>query len=519
MIYCMYIYRKDFNVMKLIDSFKTKGLLSFGNSTWITIEPCIINNCKLDAGTIVFDASICKVHEHVTSPGDLIVITDRSHIYFNCPYCGGSILPKDNEIESVDDLKTCDFDVVAYDFTDSSVFYELNEGAGKTVPYNFGLNLDTALLFFGSWRVDNRLSSNHYNNLSDVSTFTVNREVYSGLQSKGYHNIRYTPVDGIKGLYVKHDLDAKWYDYMNFAWLTKADVRYLNEKSKYGVILSGDIENTYKLLNPVLDCLKVISTIHEEWDNIKDIDYDAVANACNLSVDSFKNIYNTMLYANKSVPKRDCYGFLCDWVESNDFGHSAWVKTYSVTYFSNKTLSSGLEVEPFNTVLKNLENSITCIFHTEDGTTINGVSEFLVKDVDMTNGCLYKGDILLNGGTIIKNVSTSFSSFADDKLLRRMQVMGIFSRSYKQLCDKIDIDKLRHDLAITADTGGDVLDAYVAYADYIQFMDKHANDDINRFKLVLADGKSHLVSVRDNAVEDIDVPVVKDRPYDDKILE
>ena len=140
--------------MKLIDSFKTKGLLSFGNSTWITIEPCVINNCKLDAGTILFDASICKVYEHVTSPGDLIAITDRSKLYFNCPYCGGSILSKDNEIESVDDLETCDFDVVPYDFTDSSVFYELNEGAGKTVPYSFGLNLDTALLFLGSWRVD-----------------------------------------------------------------------------------------------------------------------------------------------------------------------------------------------------------------------------------------------------------------------------------------------------------------------------------------------------------------------------
>lgn len=347
--------------MKLIDSFKIKGLLSFGNSTWITIEPCIINNCKLDAGTIVFDASICKVYEHVISSGDLIAITDRSKLYFNCPYCGGSILSKDNEIESVDDLKTCDFDVVAYDFTDSSVFYELNDGAGKTVSYNFGLNLDTALLFLGSWHADNRLSLNYYNNLSDVSTFTVNREVYSGLQSKGYHNVRYTPVDGIKGLYVKHDLDTEWYDGMNFAWLTKDDVRYLNKKSKYGVILSGDVESTYKLSNPVLDCLKVINAIHEKWDNIKDTDYDEVANACNLSVDSFKNIYNTILYSNKSVAKRDCYGFLCDWVESNDFGHSAWVRAYSTTYFSNQTLSSGLEVEPFNTVLDNLEDSITCI--------------------------------------------------------------------------------------------------------------------------------------------------------------
>lgn len=508
--------------MKSIDSFKIKGLLSFGNSTWITIESCIINNCKLDAGTILFDASICKVHEHVTSPDDLIAITDRSHIYLNCPYCGGSILPKDNVIENVDDLKPCDFDVVAYDFTDSSVFYELNEGAGKTVPYNFGLNLDTALLFLGSWRVDNRLSSNHYNNLSDVSTFTVNREIYSGLQSRGYHNIRYTPVDGIKGLYVKHDLDTECYDGMNFAWLTKDDVRYLNKRSKYGVILSGDVESTYKLSNPVLDCLKVINAIHEKWDNIKDTDYDEVANVCNLSVDSFKNIYNIMLYNNKSVAKRDCYGCSGDWVESNDFGHSAWVRAYSTTYFSNQILSSGLEVEPFNTVLDNLEDSITCIFHTEDDIIINGVSEFLLKDVDMTEGCKYKGDVLLNDDSIIKNVSTSFSSFASDELLRSMRSMALLSREYRQFGNKIDVDKLRHDLNMTPDTGGDVIDAYVEYADYIQFMDKHANDDINRFKLVFTtdDSESHLVSTKGNVVDNIILPVVNDIACnDDKVIE
>lgn len=508
--------------MKLIDSFKIKGLLSFGNSTWITIEPCIINNCKLDAGTILFDASICKVHEHVTSPGDLIAITDRSHIYLNCPYCGGSILPKDNEIESVDDLKTCDFDVVAYDFTDSSVFYELNEGAGKMVPYNFGLNLDTALLFLGSWRVDNRLSSNYYNNLSDVSTFTVNREVYSGLQSKGYHNIRYTPVDGIKGLYVKRDLDTEWYDGMNFAWLTKDDVRYLNKKSKYGVILSGDVESTYKLSNPVLDCLKVINTIQETWFGNKDVDYDIAANVCNLSVDSFKNIYNTMLYNNKSVAKRDCYGCSGDWVESNDFGHSAWVRAYSTTYFSNQTLSSGLEVEPFNIVLDNLENSITCVFHKEDNTTISGVSSFLLKDVDMTDGCKYKGDILLNDDTIIKDVSTSFSQFASDELISRMQFMALLSREYRQFGDKIDVDKLRHDLNITPDTGGDAIDAYLEYRGYIQFMDKHANDSINRFKLVFTtdDSESHLVSTKGNVVDNIILPVVNDIACNsDKVIE
>ena len=285
--------------------------------------------------------------------------------------------------------------------------------------------------------------------------------------------------------------------------------------------MSGDVESTYKLSNPVLDCLKVINTIQETWFGNKDVDYDMAANVCNLSVDSFKNIYNTMFYNNKSVAKRDCYGCLRDWVESNDFGHSAWVKTYSVTYFSNKTLSSGLEVEPFNTVLKNLEDSITCIFHTEDDTIINGVSEFLLKDVDMTEGCKYKGDALLNDDTIIKNVSTSLSPFASDSLTCRMQIMGVLSRVYKQLGDNIDVNELRHDLNIMPDTGGDAIDAYLEYRDYIQFMDKHANYDINRFKFVFTtdDSESHLVSTVDNAVEDIDVPMVNDRAYDDKVIE
>lgn len=510
--------------MKSIDSFKTKGLLDFGNSTWITIEPCIINNCKLDEGTILFDASICKLHDYVTVPGDLFIITNKSKIYLNCSYCGGSILPKDNSLENVDDLKTCDFDVVSYDFTDSSIFYDLSKDGNSSDSHSFGLNLDTALCFLGSWRVNNRLSLSHYNNLSDVSTFTVNREVYNGLDFKGYHNIRYTPVDGIKGLYVKHDLNSDYSYDMQFTWLTKSDVRYLNKKSKYGIILSGDVDYKYKLSNPVLDCLKVISTIHEKWSDNKDVNYDMVANVCdyNLSIDSFKNIYNTMIYKNKSVPKRDCYGCLMDWTESNDFGHFAWVRAYSTTYFDNQTLSSGLEVEPFNMELDNLDGSITCIFHKTDGSVVSSVSEFLLKDVDMTDGCKYKGDVLLNDGTIIKNVSTSFSQFASDELISRMQHMAVLSKEYKRLGDKIDIDKLRHDLSITADTGGDIIDAYLEYVDYKHFMDKHANDAINRFKLVLItdDSESHLVSTKGNTVDTIILPVISDRTCDnDKVIE
>ena len=99
--------------------------------------------------------------------------------------------------------------------------------------------------------------------------------------------------------------------------------------------------------------------------------------------------------------------------------------------------------------------------------------------------------------------------------------MALLSREYRQFGDKIEIDKLRRDLAITADTGGDAIDAYLEYRDYIQFMDKHANYDINRFKFVFTtdDSESYLVSTKGNVVDNIILPVVNDRPYDDKILE
>lgn len=140
----------------------------------------------------------------------------------------------------------------------------------------------------------------------------------------------------------------------------------------------------------------------------------------------------------------------------------------------------------------------------------------------MTEGCKYKGDVLLNDDSIIKNVSTSFSSFASDELLCSMRSMALLSREYRQFGDKIDIDKLRHDLNIMPDTGGDAIDAYLEYRDYIQFMDKHANYDINRFKFVFTtdDSESHLVSTKGNVVDNIILPVVNDIACnDDKVIE
>ena len=40
---------------KFFDSFKTKGLIDLGHSMWVTTEPCIINNCEVNRGTLIID--------------------------------------------------------------------------------------------------------------------------------------------------------------------------------------------------------------------------------------------------------------------------------------------------------------------------------------------------------------------------------------------------------------------------------------------------------------------------------
>lgn len=45
---------------KFFDSFKTKGLIDLGHSMWVTTEPCIINNCEVNRGTLIIDSLACK---------------------------------------------------------------------------------------------------------------------------------------------------------------------------------------------------------------------------------------------------------------------------------------------------------------------------------------------------------------------------------------------------------------------------------------------------------------------------
>lgn len=190
--------------------------------------------------------------------------------------------------------------------------------------------------------------------------------------------------------------------------------------------------------------------------------------------------------------------------------------------------SCGLKVEPFNMVFDDAFGKETDGFNTTDKEFISyeDVKGFVLKDVDVSSddcpkgssGCNYKGDIVLADGSIVENVTTSFDLYSSGNIAAYMRSMALLSRSYRRYGDNIDVNKLRQDLAIVPDLGGNAISAYLEYkqSDGIDL-----STDINKFKLVQVDGKdSKLVSNVDKQTYITDVPeVTKSDVSDDKCVE
>lgn len=533
MLYCVYNCRKDFNIMKFIDTFKTKGLLDLGKSMWVTIEPCIINNCEVNAGTLVIDASVCEFEDDTANnikAGDLILVQNRTTSFYDYDdLCTGDLLPIDNRVRSCDTLDSVNFDSIYHNFNGDVMLYDVVNDIGKNNLYTFDICHSTVNLLTNGDKLLNFLNTDGYNNLSDIGSFC-----YSETDKYGKnHDTKYTSVDGIKGLYFKCDyVSNDNTEYTSFAleWITKNDIDAFNKCSKYGVFVSTDSNDVYKLSDPILDSLKVINAIHERNYITKGADYDTGINVgdFNLSIDSFKNIYDTMLSVDNDIPCK------CNYIrDSYEFNEDAGEDYYSRSvmfniYFSKDTLPCGLKVEPFNMVFDDAFGKETDGFNTVDKEFISyeDVKGFVLKDVDVasddypkgSSGCDYKGDIVLADGSIVENVTTSFDLYSSGNIAAYMRSMALLSRSYRRYGDNIDVNKLRQDLAIVPDLGGNAISAYLEYkqSDGIDL-----STDINKFKLVQVEGKdSKLVSNVDKQTYITDVPeVTKSDVSDDKCVE
>lgn len=331
---------------KVIDSFKTKGLIDLGNSMWVTTEPCIINNCELKPGILIIDASVCKFKDDVynTKTGDLILVQGATTSFYKYGIlCAGELLPADNKLRPCDTLDEVGFNPTGCVFDGGSTFVNLAKGKGKDDLYTFDVCYSTVNLLTDENKLLNFLNTDTYNELSDVSSFGYTETDKYG----NNHDTKYTPVDGIKGLYFKCDrisYNDRTHTDFGLEWLTKDDVNRCNRASTYGIIISNDSNDTYKLSDPVLDALKVINDVHERNFITKGADYDTGINVgdFNVSIDSFKNIYDTMLNANNDTLHkcnyiRDSYEF------NEDAGEDYYSRSVSFNiYFNKDTLPCGL---------------------------------------------------------------------------------------------------------------------------------------------------------------------------------
>lgn len=519
---------------KLFDSFKTKGLIDLGHSMWVTTEPCIINNCEVNRGTLIIDSLACKFKHDASKvkTDDLILVQGAISSFYNYDsWCTGKLLPADNKLRSFDTLEFIDFDFTDYDFNGNSMLYDVQTGNGKNELYTFDTCHSTVNLLTGNDGLLNFLDTDSYNKLSDVGSFC-----YTEVDRYGNnYDVKYTPVLGIEGLYVKSDRvsysDSRLkYTDSSLEWVTKDDIRRFNEDSSYGIVMSNDSNDTYNLSDPVLDSLKVIDAIHKRDYITKGVDYDTgvTVGDFNVSVDSFKNVYDTILNLdNEDLSKPNHIR------ESQEFKEDAGEDYYSRSvsfdiYFTKDALPCGLNVEPFNMVFDDAFCAETDGFNTADDKFISvaDAKGFVLKDVDVigddeyvgyASGCYYKGDVILADGSVIKNVSTTFDLYSSGNIAAEMRSMALLSRAYRQHGDKLDVNKLRHDLAIVPSLGGKVIDSYLEYK---QSNTVDLSMEPNRLKLVHVDGMDAKLVCDDKQVSGIDIPeIIGSDASDDKCVE
>lgn len=517
---------------KFFDSFKTKGLIDLGHSMWVTTEPCIINNCEVNRGTLIIDSLACKFKHDASKvkTDDLILVQGATLSFYSYNSgCAGKLLPTDNKLRAFDTLEYVDFDFADYDFNGNSMLYDVQIGNGKNELYTFDTCCPSVNLLINKDGLLNFLDTDTYNKLSNVSSFGYTRINEYG----NNHDTKYTPVDGIKGLYFKCDLVSHAdRTRTNFAleWLTKDDVNKLNRDSEYGIIISNDSNDTYKLSDSVLDSLKVIDAIHRRDYVTKGTDYGTGIDVgdFNVSIDSFKNVYDAILNLdNEDLSKPNHIR------ESQEFKEDAGEDYYSRSvsfdiYFTKDALPCGLNAEPFNMVFDDVFCKETDGFYAADDKFISTADAkgFVLKDVDVisddeyvgyASGCYYKGDVILADGSVIKNVSTTFDLYSSGNIAAEMRSMALLSRAYRQHGDKLDVNKLRHDLAIVPSLGGKVIDSYLEYK---QSNTVDLSMEPNRLKLVHVDGMDAKLVSDDKQVLGIDIPeIIASDASDDKCVE
>jgi hypothetical protein len=260
--------------MDIVSDCRNKGLIRLMDFVWVTTEPCAINRCELDRGTLILHASVGEgnftdYHRKfkqddllIVNDPDLISITGKTQ-YSNNLVC--KLLPADNTCVMADQLQRVNFAIRDLEFVEQKSLSkivldsdtQMGHDRGGIAVYDFACCIETMKLFVGKENMQHILSNDDYdNNLANICAFGVNiRNVKGTLDVEWY-----TPLKYGKGIYLKTFKGGKQSE---LVWLTNDDVMHLNNESMYGILSSHEVPSSFDVDNEELNLLRFVEGIHD----------------------------------------------------------------------------------------------------------------------------------------------------------------------------------------------------------------------------------------------------------------
>lgn len=305
--------------MVIVSDCRNKGLIRLMGSVWVATEPCVINRCELDIGTLILQQGIGEGnftdYRRKFKHDDLLIVNDPDLIsihgetqYSNNLVC--KLLPADNNYKMMDQLQRVNFSIRDIEFVEqkslskvvsdkASLWYDDEDIS----VYDFACCIETMKLFVGDKNMQHILSTYDYNNnLSNICSFGVNvRDIKDRLDMEWY-----TPLKYGKGIYLKTFKGGRQSE---LVWLTNDDVFRLNTESMYGILYSDKAYKYFDVDNEELNLLRFIGGIHDyrnEFDSGSMI-YKDDSNLNHMFADKkdFDNLYDAIKLKESSEIKHN----------------------------------------------------------------------------------------------------------------------------------------------------------------------------------------------------------------------
>lgn len=468
-----------------MNNFKTKGLIKLHDSMWVTTEPCVVNNRRLDMGTLIVGPDIISVgfyHNNLQSQ-DMFVVDKEDLLYrgytkrddhpgvsFGNDFddnewvISGQIVSEDNMCPNMWDSICVNARIEDVSCTKRDISQDVIDSFGSNV--GFGFNIDMLKPFVGKENMLKILSTDERESLANIGSFSVNID--------GSYVV-YSAVEGVKGLYfvsnsnLDRDVRRKHHDIGNFIWLNNKDISDINRASKYGIVEDTTGVNDCKINDECLNVLKVINMVHNGVTFGSD-EFVKIIGDVSVSETEYANIKASIDTCNRTLNYTRnfelCY-FNYVYVDNDGWGKTQVPHSIYVDF---DVLPNGLEVKPFNTVFEEDFCSDALFFRDKEVDKNYDAKCFVLKDIntDIDSQMCYMGDIVIEDGQVIKDVIAQVKDDVWGNFESEMRNIALVSREYQKVGYKINTKCLEDNLGMLFYEGASALWRYDGYTADLQ---------------------------------------------------